>query len=166
MVTGTIKNQLDVIRGQVVSTSFSYMSRTLMFLVAKILAFVQMIPVEYGRRQQNAYSPKSSRNGPEPVTSPSYVHERAIKKEEKVRPCVLRLQKLESLLEELNSKPTEIPADKDQILHQSLERIKNMESDLEKTKRVIINTFCTLPFVVSATINLMDLSISRHCMLR
>ncbi|KAG6407475.1 hypothetical protein SASPL_130466 [Salvia splendens] len=48
-----------------------------------------------------------------------------------------RLQRLESLLEELNSKPREFPAEKDQILQQSLDRIKNMECDLEKTKRVL-----------------------------
>lgn len=166
-MTGTIKNQLDDIREKVATTSLSYMSRTLMFLVAKIMAFVQMIPIEYGRRQENAYSPKSSIDGPKPVTSPSYVHERAVKKEEKVRPCVLRLQKLESLLEELNSRPTEIPAEKDQILHQSLERIKNMESDLERTKRVKLQTnLAPYLFNISATMNLIDLSIPRHCMLR
>lgn len=47
-----------------------------------------------------------------------------------------RLNRLENLLEEINKKPAEIPAEKDQMLLQSMDRIKSVEVDLDKTKRV------------------------------
>ncbi|KAL1556108.1 phosphatidylinositol/phosphatidylcholine transfer protein SFH13-like isoform X2 [Salvia divinorum] len=127
----TIKHKMKVVK-----RSLHYMSRPFLFLLAKLSLFVQKIPIEYSRRRSNICPPNVLRSDPEPKTNP-YVHEKAVRREEMVRPCVQRLQRLESLLEELNSKPREIPAEKDQILQQSLDRIKNMECDLEKTKRVL-----------------------------
>lgn len=60
----------------------------------------------------------------------------AVTEEDRVLPCVERLQKVEKVLEELKNKPAEIPKEKDQMLLHSLDRIKSVEFDLEKTKRV------------------------------
>lgn len=146
-MSGNIKHQLNVIQDKVVKRSFYYMSRPIMFLLVKLSLFVQKIPIEYSRRESIANPPNSLRNEPEPKTKP-YVYEK-VRKEEMVRPCVQRLQRLESLLEELNRKPTEIPAEKDQILQQSLDRIKNMECDLEMTKRVSIHQICSTHCLLS-----------------
>ena len=62
----------------------------------------------------------------------------AISQEDHVVPCVQRLQRLEIFLEELNKKPSKIPLEKEQMFNQSLERIKSVELDLDKTKRVCI----------------------------
>lgn len=134
-MSGTIKYQLDAVQEKVVKRSFSYVSRTLVFFVIKLFAFIQKIPTECWR-QCNVHQPKGLINDPEPNTNPE-VYVKAVRKEERVNPCLERIQRLERMLEELNSKPTEIPAEKDQIIQQSLDRIKNMEGDLEKTKRVI-----------------------------
>ncbi|XP_054798357.1 phosphatidylinositol/phosphatidylcholine transfer protein SFH13-like [Prosopis cineraria] len=48
-----------------------------------------------------------------------------------------RLQKLERTFEELSSKPTDMPLEKEEMLMESLDRIKSVEFDLEKTKRVL-----------------------------
>ncbi|KAG9446420.1 hypothetical protein H6P81_012548 [Aristolochia fimbriata] len=48
-----------------------------------------------------------------------------------------RLQKLESLVTELSKKPVEMPFDKDNMLSESLGRIKSIEYDLQKTKKVL-----------------------------
>ncbi|XP_042005325.1 phosphatidylinositol/phosphatidylcholine transfer protein SFH13-like isoform X3 [Salvia splendens] len=127
----TIKHKMKVVK-----RSLHYMSRPLVFLLDKLSLLVQKTPIEYLKRRSNVCPPNVLKSDPEPKTN-HYVHERAVRREEMVRPCVQRLQRLESLLEELNSKPREFPAEKDQILQQSLDRIKNMECDLEKTKRVL-----------------------------
>ncbi|XP_010536783.1 PREDICTED: phosphatidylinositol/phosphatidylcholine transfer protein SFH14 isoform X2 [Tarenaya hassleriana] len=54
--------------------------------------------------------------------------------------CVDRLQRLEIELEELKKKPVTIPSEKEKLLMESLERIKTLEQDLDKTKRVVNDT--------------------------
>ncbi|CAL0310966.1 unnamed protein product [Lupinus luteus] len=51
--------------------------------------------------------------------------------------CTQRLQRLEKVVEELSDKPDGIPQDKEQMLMDSLDRIKSVEFDLEKTKKVL-----------------------------
>ena len=58
-----------------------------------------------------------------------------------ILPCIQRLQRLEKAVEELSNKPASIPLEKDQMLMGSLDRIKSVEFDLEKTKRVFLYTF-------------------------
>lgn len=60
----------------------------------------------------------------------------AVTEEDHIHPCVERLQKVEQILEELKSKHAQIPKEKDQMLLHSLERIKSVEFDLDKTKKV------------------------------
>ncbi|KAK1317727.1 hypothetical protein QJS10_CPA05g02142 [Acorus calamus] len=55
--------------------------------------------------------------------------------EEKIIPCLERLQRLETMLGELSARPPEIPLEKEQMIMESLDRIKAMEFDLEKTKK-------------------------------
>ncbi|KAL7088218.1 hypothetical protein ACP275_13G114800 [Erythranthe tilingii] len=135
---------LDAIKDKVVKRSFRYMSRTLISITIKLIDFIRNIPVEYFLRRQsnleNGPAPNTYRNGSEndpELDTLSYVRQKAVAVEDTVRPCVQRLQRLESLLEELNKKPAEIPVEKDQVLQQSLDRIKCVEFDLEKTKRVL-----------------------------
>lgn len=58
------------------------------------------------------------------------------KEEDFLHPCWDRLQNLESMVTELVHKPTRMPAEKDDILRESLNRIKSIEYDLQKTKKV------------------------------
>ncbi|MCH92607.1 SEC14 cytosolic factor, partial [Trifolium medium] len=54
-----------------------------------------------------------------------------------ILPCEQRLQRLENVFNELNNKPDGMPLEKEQMLMDSLDRIKSVEFDLEKTKRVL-----------------------------
>lgn len=54
-----------------------------------------------------------------------------------VHPCILRLQKLEAMVTELTNKPVIIPPEKDTMLLESLNRIKCIEYDLQKTRKVL-----------------------------
>uniref|UniRef100_A0ACD6AML2 Uncharacterized protein n=1 Tax=Avena sativa TaxID=4498 RepID=A0ACD6AML2_AVESA len=57
--------------------------------------------------------------------------------DEDMSACLRRIENLESMCNQLASKPAEIPEDKDQILLNSFERIRSIEADLERTKRVL-----------------------------
>ncbi|CAM8976397.1 unnamed protein product [Rhodiola kirilowii] len=54
--------------------------------------------------------------------------------------CWQRLQQLEEMVTELVKKPTQIPQEKDDMLVDSMNRIKCMEYDLQKTKRALVAT--------------------------
>lgn len=55
---------------------------------------------------------------------------------ELLHPCCQKLQHLENAVTELLKKPAGIPPEKDDILLESLDRIKSIEHDLQKTKKV------------------------------
>lgn len=89
-------------------------------------------------RPQNNVSPpnpiKDHTNGPFPAVV-------AVDEKDHIFPhkqYEQRLQKLERAYEELSNKPTDIPPEKEKMLMESLDRIKSVEFDLEKTKRVCI----------------------------
>lgn len=89
-------------------------------------------------------------------------------------PCWERLQRLEELVTELVNKPKRIPPEKEDMLLESLSRIKSIEHDLQRTKKVSSVIFL---FAVYAEcfFNLKNLALfgakylcskfSRHCLL-
>ncbi|CAK9148922.1 unnamed protein product [Ilex paraguariensis] len=122
------------IHEKIVKRSFRYMARTSISVVVKLHALLRRIPSESWRRHTNicpSNAIEDETNGHSPVPPET------VSKEDRVLPCVQRLQKLEKLMEELNKKPAEIPLEKEEMLQQSLDRIKSVEFDLEKTKRVL-----------------------------
>lgn len=51
-------------------------------------------------------------------------------------PCQERLRRLEVICQEISNKPAQMPEEKDRVLLDSWDRIKSIEFDLEKTKKV------------------------------
>ncbi|CAM0944481.1 unnamed protein product [Alopecurus aequalis] len=74
---------------------------------------------------------------PRAATVPSNQANLRIVKEDRVNPCLERLERLESMCNQLSRKPPEIPQDKDRAIQDSFDRIKSIEYDLEKTKKVL-----------------------------
>lgn len=62
----------------------------------------------------------------------------SLAKSEDHHPCWQRLQRLEAVVTELLNKPIKIPPEKDDMLLESMNRIKGIEYDLQKTKKVRI----------------------------
>ncbi|KAG9136519.1 hypothetical protein Leryth_014365 [Lithospermum erythrorhizon] len=141
------------VQGKLVNRSFQYLTSATLLVVNKLFQLICFVPLNYlrrqnnihpsnelenrhedWRRQNNDFPSNASENIPEDRPSASAA---AVRDEDLVHPCVERLQRLEKIMEELNKKPTEIPVVKEQMLQQSLERIKSVECDLEKTKRVL-----------------------------
>lgn len=57
-----------------------------------------------------------------------------------LHPCEEKLKKLEAMVAELSSKPSRIPQEKDEMLVESMNRIRSMEYDLQKTKKALFAT--------------------------
>lgn len=68
--------------------------------------------------------------------SQQHVPSPQVQTRESVNPCWLRLQNLETMVTVLCDKPSSIPQEKEDILRDSLDRIKSIEQDLQKTKKV------------------------------
>ncbi|KAJ8542788.1 hypothetical protein K7X08_005311 [Anisodus acutangulus] len=122
------------IQEKILSSCFSCLERKLIPFIFKLFAFIRSLPFEYWRKQTNVF-PTNALEERQGISSS--VNDEAVQRVREVHPCMQRLHKLENLLEEINKKPAEIPAEKDRMLHQSLNRIKSVEVDLEKTKRVL-----------------------------
>lgn len=71
-----------------------------------------------------------------PPIAHSSSQEQQITQEIEVDPLWQRLKQLEGLVTELTNKPTKIPQEKEDMLCESLSRIKSIEYDLQKTKKV------------------------------
>ncbi|KAL6968034.1 hypothetical protein U1Q18_033838 [Sarracenia purpurea var. burkii] len=74
---------------------------------------------------------------PELAHSSRQEHVSCAKEEDLLHPCWKRLQHLEILVTELFNKPTRIPPEKEDMLVESLNRIKSIEYDLQKTKKAL-----------------------------
>ncbi|XP_044503542.1 phosphatidylinositol/phosphatidylcholine transfer protein SFH9-like isoform X2 [Mangifera indica] len=85
-------------------------------------------PLENRTESQIPLSMSQERNVPQTVEEKSF------------HPCWERLQRLEALLGHLLDKPKNIPAEKEDMLLESMSRIKSIEQDLQKTKRALLAT--------------------------
>ncbi|XP_038713748.1 phosphatidylinositol/phosphatidylcholine transfer protein SFH9-like isoform X1 [Tripterygium wilfordii] len=74
------------------------------------------------------------------LDSSSQEHVSRVVEEDTLHPCWQRLQNLETMVTELVNKPTKIPPEKEDMLHESLSRIKSIEQDLQKTKNALLAT--------------------------
>ncbi|XP_075523014.1 phosphatidylinositol/phosphatidylcholine transfer protein SFH13-like [Primulina tabacum] len=136
-IEGTlVMNWLEAIQEKILKRSFRYMTRTLISIIINFFSVIRNAPGEYWRRQTYVYPSHMLESEPEPNADLA-VGTEVVNEEDRFFPCVQRLQRLENLLEQLNKKPAEIPQEKEQMLEQSLDRIKSVEVDLEKTKQLL-----------------------------
>nr|CAB3450918.1 unnamed protein product [Digitaria exilis] len=104
-----------------------HLSRKVIAIFLKVLSLLRFF---IRRRQQleNVH--------PQTATVPSNQADLQIIREDRVNPCLERLDRLESMFNQLSRKPPELPQDKDRAIQDSFDRIKSIEFDLEKTKKV------------------------------
>lgn len=119
------------------------LERKLVPFILKLSGLICGLFYEYWRKQANASRTSALEERQE---SSSSAYGEVVHKSDEALPCMERLHKLEMLFEEIKRKPAEIPAEKDQMIQQSLERVKSVEVDLDKTKRVclIIDSYIVL----------------------
>ncbi|KAK6934688.1 CRAL/TRIO, N-terminal domain, partial [Dillenia turbinata] len=124
--------RLAAIEGNVKKISFHCMTKSLISFMASIFALIPSLQCEFWRRRNGSCQP----NVIEQVQEKHLPVEDAAN-EDLLQPCLPRLQRLEQICEDLRSKPAELPVEKEQMIAESLDRIKSVEFDLEKTKRVL-----------------------------
>ncbi|MBA0728075.1 hypothetical protein Golax_001010 [Gossypium laxum] len=133
-----ITNWIDNVKEKFGRRNIQSFAKLLIALLVRLAAFIRTVRWESWRRPNNIHPSNvigSSTNSHSNVTVPEAVNE-----EDHVRPCIERLQKLEKAFEELCNKPAGIPLEKEKMLMESLDRIKCVEYDLDKTKRVLHGT--------------------------
>ncbi|XP_062192726.1 phosphatidylinositol/phosphatidylcholine transfer protein SFH6-like [Phragmites australis] len=98
----------------------------------KLFSFIRLFISRAERRLENVHHSTP----PVPAQEPEKPQPRSVSDGEMCA-CLRRLDNLESLCNHLTTKPPQIPEDKELILLNSFERIKSVEADLERTKRVL-----------------------------
>ncbi|XP_015089401.1 phosphatidylinositol/phosphatidylcholine transfer protein SFH13-like isoform X2 [Solanum pennellii] len=124
----------ETIQKKVLSRCMQCLERKLVPFILKLSGLICGVFFECWRKQANASRTSALEERQE---SSSSAYGEVVHKSGEALPCMERLHKLEMLFEEIKRKPAEIPAEKDQMIQQSLERIKSVEVDLDKTKRVL-----------------------------
>ncbi|KAJ3701627.1 hypothetical protein LUZ61_005332 [Rhynchospora tenuis] len=81
-------------------------------------------------------------------------------------PCLERLQRLEELIEELDKKPKNIPPEKDIMISESLNRIRTLENDLQKTRYTLNETSLKQEELAETFEYLRESSLQRSCWLK
>ncbi|KAJ8470685.1 hypothetical protein OPV22_025028 [Ensete ventricosum] len=108
---------------------FQWLARVLIAFLMKILSYIHVIGFREGRLSN--IHPSDAQNC---AAQCSLSMENI---EDRLSPCLERLQRLEMMFDELTNKHAEIPFEKERVLLESWDRIKHIEFDLENTKRVL-----------------------------
>ncbi|XP_066399327.1 phosphatidylinositol/phosphatidylcholine transfer protein SFH13-like isoform X2 [Miscanthus floridulus] len=111
--------------------AFHRFVRLLLAFIVKVFAFFHIV---YSQQETRANNPLPLAE-PEPISDDHPAVETF--NVDHISLVIERLQRLEGKVYELGSKPPAIPMEKDQSLLDSWNRIKCIESDLERTKKVL-----------------------------
>ncbi|CAI0426601.1 unnamed protein product [Linum tenue] len=139
-------------------------TRFVVRIVVKLLAWVYLVLPKMGRLFAAEHARRQLQSRSEPVSAGSSSHEQHVPletKEDRLRPCWQRLQHLEKMVNELVNKPTNIPPEKEDMILDSLSRIKGIEYDLQKTKKALLATASKQVELAESLENLREYKISR-----
>ncbi|XP_062021634.1 phosphatidylinositol/phosphatidylcholine transfer protein SFH9 [Rosa rugosa] len=122
-------------------TSIPHAASQIIHFILKILACIYLVFPRLGKifTACNAENNLKKQRKPPPIAHSSS-QEQQIAQETEVDPLLQRLKQLEGLVTELTNKPTKIPQEKEDMLCESLSRIKSIEYDLQKTKKALLAT--------------------------
>lgn len=132
---GTYVNSwFSIVKEKIEKINVLYVARVMTFFMEKLVTLFRYLTFEFWRTQNNVHPSITMEHN---INNYSATVETASERDY-VLPCVQRLQRLEKVFEELNNKPDGMPQEKEQMLMDSMDRIKSVEFDLEKTKRVLV----------------------------
>ncbi|CAN4097119.1 unnamed protein product [Withania somnifera] len=131
---GLVIQWFQMIQEKVLTQFIQCLERKLIPFILKLSAFFHSVFFEYWSKQAIVSCTSALEERQE---SSSSVNGEAVHKADEALLCMEHLHRLETLFEEIKRKPAEIPAEKDQMIQQSMEKIKSVEVDLDKTKGVL-----------------------------
>lgn len=132
MSGASVNNLFRTIKEIVEKTNHLYVTRVLASFMERLITFIRSLRFEFWRTQNNVHPSTTTEHN---INNHSAAVE-AASEIDHILPCAQRLQRLEKVFEELNNKPYGMPLEKEKMLMDSMDRIKSVEFDLEKTKRV------------------------------
>ncbi|KFK27197.1 hypothetical protein AALP_AA8G348100 [Arabis alpina] len=110
--------RFGTLREKINSENIIHLVKILLVFPLKLFALFSFLLPRYRQRQNNVVVPESSINN-------------------QMIQCLDRLKKMEKEFTEINRIPVNIPEAQDKLITESLERIKSLELDLDKTKSVL-----------------------------
>lgn len=116
--------------GTIAPRGWENMIKLVVTALIKLFSFIRLFISRAERRLEIVH-----RSAPPVIQAAEKPRPRTVSDEEMCA-CLQRLDNLESLCNHLATKPPQIPEDKELVLLSSFERIKSVEADLERTKRV------------------------------
>ncbi|CAJ1796081.1 unnamed protein product [Sphenostylis stenocarpa] len=116
-----------------------YITSILAQITVKLLTCIYVVFAALGRFFMVRSVDNQPRNNGRTQSSQSNFQEHLLTPAIK-EPLWQRLQNLEAVVSEMANKPKSIPPEKEDILQESLSRIKCIEYDLQKTKKALIAT--------------------------
>ncbi|ESQ29896.1 hypothetical protein EUTSA_v10011321mg [Eutrema salsugineum] len=125
---------LHDLRGTIDSIKSENLAKRVLSFMLKLAAVFRYIPFELSRRQNTVTPSNPTEDNNRRSLIPTSTE---LTMKDRILPCLERIQKLEKKYEEIRNKPVEIPVEKERMLLDSLDRIKSVEFDLVKTKRVL-----------------------------
>ncbi|KAL4353988.1 hypothetical protein GQ457_06G028250 [Hibiscus cannabinus] len=120
-----------------------HVARFFTHFVLKLLAFLYFLVPGLGRLLEAQDSKQQTENQANcRMTGSGFIENGILTEAERdsLHPCLQRLQILETLVTELYNKPPTIPPEKEGMLLESLNHIKSIEQDLQKTKKALFTT--------------------------
>ncbi|XP_073138519.1 phosphatidylinositol/phosphatidylcholine transfer protein SFH9 isoform X2 [Henckelia pumila] len=126
---GRLDYQTRLVKGSITTTLTDVIFRVLAYICLLFGALVRRLCKE----QNNEIATENQGNS----RDEQFAHPNTA---ELLHPCCEKLQHLENAVTELLKKPARIPPEKDDILLESMDRIKSIEHDLRKTKKALLAT--------------------------
>ncbi|KAL6661210.1 hypothetical protein ACP70R_000594 [Stipagrostis hirtigluma subsp. patula] len=125
-----LANTAHNLDGTIAQKGWENLVKLLVTALIKIFSFIKLFISRAERRLENVH------HSVVPLPVPERPQPRTVSDEEMCA-CLQRLDNLESMCNHLATKPPQLPEDKELMLLNSFERIKSVEADLERTKRVL-----------------------------
>ncbi|KAK2360578.1 Sec14p phosphatidylinositol transfer family protein [Trifolium repens] len=133
----------------------SYITSTLDLVIVKVLACIYVVFAALG----NFFVVRSANNEPGSDQKIQLVESSSL--QQLITPALKepiwqRLRNLEAVVTEMANKPRTIPPEKEDILQESLSRIKGIEFDLQKTRKALLATASKQAELAESLENLKD----------
>jgi len=145
LFTGTsVRSWFSFVKEKVEQTNILNVSRVLIYFLERLVMFFRSLRLEFWRTQNNIYPSVAMEHENKNLTEAG----ETLSERNHILQCTQRLEILEKTFGELSHKPAGIPLEKEQMLMSSLDRIKSVEFDLEKTKRVFLHAFISFLLTV------------------
>lgn len=154
-----VRNLLSVMKEKLAKINFLYVPQALASFIERLVEFIFSLRFEFWRTPSIVHPSNSTEHY---INNHSEAIE-ATSERECILPCEHRLQRLERVFDELNNKPDGMPLEKEKMLMDSLDRIKSVEFDLEKTKRVFIYAFINRLFLLIIVFKFSEFSAGITC---